>query len=117
MLVNVTWLNEDADEIKLEVSGKFEVCPHCQGRGISDPDAFSGNVDQMISDDPDFKEQYYAGHYDVACPLCNGQRVIAVVDVDALNNEEKKLYKEHLTNMAELKNMRSENLAEIMNGA
>jgi len=72
-------LDEDEDEngpVGLRIPAKFEVCSRCQGRGSHDPEAFSGGFSQEdFDEDPDFRESYFSGDYDVRCEDCNGERV------------------------------------------
>lgn len=57
--------------------GRWIVCPECEGDGTVLCDAFRGvAVDQELMEDPDFREEYFGGHYDVVCPTCKGNRVV-----------------------------------------
>jgi hypothetical protein len=52
---------------------KFAVCPDCGGSGYSDS---LGDVTEMIHEDPDFAEDYRAGHYNEGCRRCRGRNVV-----------------------------------------
>jgi len=70
--------------IDTEVTVKivWEVCPTCDGRGSHvNPSIDSHGISaEEFADDPDFAESYFAGHYDVPCYECSGERVIAALD-------------------------------------
>jgi hypothetical protein len=72
----------------LEVSTHFVVCPRCQGKGSTTNPAIDGNgLNDESLGDPDFMEYYLGGVYDIACPECNSERVIAVANEDDPNYE------------------------------
>ncbi len=53
--------------------GEWVICPDCEGDGKHDPDAFAGGFTQDdFDEDPDFRESYFAGAYDVPCARCDG---------------------------------------------
>lgn len=56
---------------------KFIVCPRCRGNGeIVNPEVDGNGISaEQFDDDLDFRENYFSGVYDVACPCCNGLRV------------------------------------------
>ena len=64
-----------------------------------------------MEDDPDFRENYMSGVYDVPCNHCGGKRVVKGVDWEAMSDEHQKLYEQqlkqahsdHLEHMAELR--------------
>ena len=61
------------------ITVKFEVCPTCQGKGTHvDPNVDAGGLTQEDFDDPDFKEDYLSGRFNVSCNHCNGMRVVPV---------------------------------------
>jgi len=53
--------------------GSFTVCPSCGGSGYHDN---LGDVTDLVSEDPDFAEDYMAGAYNVGCPRCHGRNVV-----------------------------------------
>jgi hypothetical protein len=61
---------------------KFVVCDRCEGRGKHVNPNIDGNgiSAEQFAEDPDFKESYFRGDYDVQCERCNGLRVVPVVD-------------------------------------
>jgi hypothetical protein len=82
-------LDEDEDgPVGIRIPAKFEVCSRCQGRGSHDPEAFSGGFSQEdFDEDPDFKESYLSGEYDVRCEECGGERVTLEPDRDHASPE------------------------------
>ncbi|MCV7174840.1 hypothetical protein [Mycolicibacterium sphagni] len=72
------------DDGGTEVPGKFEVCPRCRGRGVHD--GWDGGMtgDEMAEQGPEFFDDYQSGVYDKRCTVCNGLRVVEVVDTDRL---------------------------------
>lgn len=63
---------------RMEVGSKFEVCTMCNGSGkVVNPSIDAGGITRdEFDDDPGFRESYFAGHYDITCPECNGARVV-----------------------------------------
>lgn len=62
---------------------KFEVCPTCEGRGVHvNPSIDCDGLTAEDLEDPDFRESYLSGVYDVVCYTCGGKRVVPVVDRD-----------------------------------
>ena len=78
------------------------------GNGLSESD---------FDADPDFKEAYFAGAYDVPCEVCGGRRVEAVVDVESLSAENKVHWEKYQRHLDAEHRMRLEHLAEIRFGA
>lgn len=69
---------------EIPLPAKRIVCPRCDGNGTHDHPAFSNGVDSEHLEDPDFSESYFRGHYDVRCEECHGERILDVLDYDAL---------------------------------
>ena len=84
------------DDVEIELPSKWAVCPVCNGNGSHvnpaiDCDGISG---AQFADDPDFADSYFRGDYDVTCNRCQGKRVVAVPDFDALTARERQLLDE-----------------------
>lgn len=77
-----TLFSDAGDEIEVSLPAKFEVCPTCRGKGSHVNPAIDGHglTSEDFDEDPDFREAYVRGDYDVRCRECHGQRVVAVVD-------------------------------------
>lgn len=73
---------EDDDGNELSLPGKYEVCDRCDGRGSMVNPAIDGNglSAEDFAQDPDFKEDYLNGLYDIPCRECDGLRVVLVPD-------------------------------------
>ena len=103
------------DFVDVELPTKWEVCDLCDGEGKHvNPAIDCGGLREDWADDPDFRRDYFGGRYDVPCNLCGGKRVIKGVDCDALTEELRKAYEEHLEDEYEA---RAERLAEKSMGA
>ena len=83
--VTLTIETEDGDEIETDFPAKFEVCGTCEGEGTHvNPSVDSHGISQEeFDEDPDFREKYMSGQYDVTCNECRGLRVVPAVNVEA----------------------------------
>mgnify|MGYP001000617578 CR=1 FL=1 len=72
-----------------KVCYKNEVCPVCDGNGTHCNKNIDGNglTQEDFEDDPDFRESYFRGDYDVTCCECNGRNVVKVMDHDAMSQD------------------------------
>lgn len=91
---------EDAEGNEHKLPTKFEVCPHCEGRGSSSEYLGSWSAEEWSREDDEFKEDYLEGRYDRSCETCNGLRVIPVVNEEQCDPI---LYKEYLEYQQELR--------------
>ena len=83
---------DSADMLRdVEFPARFAVCPTCEGKGSHvNPNVDRKGISQEDFDaDPDFKEAYLSGAYDVTCHECAGKRVVPEVNTDALSDEQK----------------------------
>jgi len=108
---------ENLDGEMLECVGKWEICDRCRGDGVHDHPAFSNGLSQEdFDEDPDFREDFMRGHYDVPCAECHGSGKIAVPDLES--GPSAKIVKSFLDRMArEEAEMRSIEAAERRMGA
>lgn len=62
------------------------VCPSCDGDGtMVNPNVDSHGISQDEFDrDPDFKESYFRGDYDVKCDTCKGEKIVLDPEIDKL---------------------------------
>lgn len=89
---------DDDDEVTVEVPGKYDVCPECEGSGKVLCEGLRGvafTYEDMDEAGPDFREDYMSGRYDVQCPECHGLRVVVVPDEQFMSDEQKAQLKEH----------------------
>lgn len=70
----------EAEEVAFPA--RFEVCGLCDGRGshVNPSIDAHGISAEEFDEDPDFREEYARGAYDVECYRCRGRRVEPVVD-------------------------------------
>ena len=81
---------------------RYAVCPRCDGEGHHSNPAIDGNgitqseLAEILHDDSDFLDEYFAGVYDVRCECCSGQRVILEVDKESCTAGEWEQYQEDI---------------------
>ncbi len=87
--VTISWVRytENDEEETVLFPAKNIVCYTCDGKGTTVNPAIDGNglTQEDFDEDPDFRENYFSGVYDVQCRTCKGQRVIAQIDRAACN--------------------------------
>lgn len=96
--------NNEGDLVELVLPTKFELCPRCKGKGSHVNPAVDGSgLTQEDFDEggPEFRDDYMAGVYDVACHECRGKRVVAVPDWERLTEAERILWKKHVQEEAD----------------
>lgn len=73
----------------------FAVCPTCEGRGshVNPSIDSQGLSAEDFDEDPDFREDYFSGAYDVPCAECRGNRVVPQCADDSCSDPA--LAKEH----------------------
>lgn len=74
--------DDDGEPSILTVKAVYEVCPVCEGKGTHvNPNIDSqGLTREDFDDDPDFRENYMSGMYDMECSECHGKRVVPTPD-------------------------------------
>ncbi|NBT47492.1 MAG: hypothetical protein EBT07_06675 [Actinobacteria bacterium] len=111
MEVEITFFSFDAAgndvEVKHKLPAVHEVCQRCEGHGtILNPSigehCYTAEEFEREFDE-DEREAYFTrgGMYDIACPCCKGNRVVKVVDTEALNASQRKVYAKHLEHLRE----------------
>jgi hypothetical protein len=90
----------ELEEKEIELPAMWELCGLCQGRGSHvNPSIDScGISNEDFAEDPDFRESYFSGAYDVPCYRCSGRTTEPVVNEEGLSEEVKKLYHETIQN-------------------
>lgn len=86
--------DDDGEEIQLPT--RNALCPRCDGEGKHVNPAVDG---WSVSDehvDEDFIESYFAGHYDVVCEQCHGNKVVKEVDEERCTPEQFQQYVEQI---------------------
>lgn len=80
------------DEIQLP--WKWEICGRCDGHGASS--GYLGAITrEELYDDPEFAEDYMAGHYDRPCEFCSAGKV-KTVDWGRMPPEHQEAYRAQL---------------------
>lgn len=109
-----TLTDDDGNEYDADLPTKFDVCHRCDGHGkhVNPNVDYNGiTSDEWANDwDDESREMYLSGGYDVECYECNGNRVVAVVNEDALDSETLRHYKEYNDNQYRLTREREDEL-------
>lgn len=81
----------DALPIEHTIRLKWDVCSTCNGRGkhVNPSIDAHGISSDEFDDDPDFREEYLKGVYDVTCYECGGRTT--VVDIDDVHTSKETL--------------------------
>ena len=89
--------DEGEYEETVTVHAKYEFCPTCQGRGqhVNPSIDANGLTAEDFANDPDFRDDYLSGTYDVDCYGCGGRTTILVPDTNRMNDDEKRLLNAH----------------------
>lgn len=86
-VVSLTLCTPLGNDRAVEFPARFEVCERCHGTGSHVNPAIDGNglsAEDFEREGDDFREDYFAGVYDVACYSCGGLRVVPRVDESRL---------------------------------
>lgn len=96
-MADVIRFTDPDTEQELEIPAKYEVCDRCEGRGAHVDPAIDGNglSREDFDGDPDFKESYFSGHYDVRCRDCDGKRVELHPDWAKMTPEQREAYERY----------------------
>jgi len=89
------------DDLEVALPTKFEVCPQCEGKGMSCAYLGAFTAEDMIEEGPEFMEEYMAGHYDRTCDECGGKRVVPALDRARCTPEQIKAYDKQQDELAE----------------
>ena len=96
LLISFVHETEEGEEVeeKLVVPCEMEVCGTCGGTGsyVNPSIDASGLTAEDFADDPDFREDYFSGRYDMTCKSCGGNNVVPVAKPSALSPEKLKLW-------------------------
>lgn len=84
MTLSIVIEDDEGEEETLTVKAAFEVCSLCNGKGthVNPSIDAHGISHEEFDEDPDFREEYTSGTYDVQCYECAGKRVVPVPDDD-----------------------------------
>lgn len=76
----IEYMREEGENVTIHT--KWEVCWHCKGSGSSSAYLGAFTADDMYELGDEFREDYMNGHYDRACPECNGRTTVREIDRD-----------------------------------
>ena len=64
-----------------EVPAVFDLCGTCDGKGTHvNPSIDAHGISrEEFDEDPDFRDDYFLGRFDVQCNECGGRRVVPVI--------------------------------------
>jgi len=87
MLAQVLLFDDDGNDEEHDIPVRFKVCGTCNGKGMHvNPSVdCNGLTADDFDEDPDFREEYCAGRYDVTCYECEGRRVNPVIDEERVD--------------------------------
>lgn len=92
------WSEDETTFIETVVlPSKFEVCWLCHGEGkhVNPAIDHNGVSADKFDDDPDFRDAYFSGVYDVPCNECHGKRVVKALDRKRCDPAHLKAYDEY----------------------
>lgn len=66
--------DDDTEDARPEDLGKWMICPVCEGEGTTvNPNIdCNGLTHEDFAEDPDFREDYLSGVYNISCQACGG---------------------------------------------
>lgn len=87
---------EKHDIQEVELPAKWEVCSRCEGRGSHVNPNIDGNgiSAEEFEQDPEFRENYFNGLYDISCEECKGRTTVLVVDEEQADKDTLKKHHE-----------------------
>lgn len=101
--IELTWNDEEGDEVTHTFPSTNEVCDRCEGFGTHltpsiGEHAYSMEEFNESFDDEEDREAYFqrGGKYDVQCEVCHGNKVVETVDESKLSDEQKAVYEQYL---------------------
>lgn len=89
--------DDDGNAKSVRVPVTFQICETCDGRGVHANPSIDENgiTEEEFDQDPDFREHYFRGGYDVKCYECGGNKVIPVLDFHRADSETRKLMEQY----------------------
>ena len=99
--IELTWINENEDEVTAEFPAVNAVCDDCKGEGtvLAPGMRFHAYSEEEFAREFTREEQreYFkrGGMYDVSCPTCKENKVVPVPNPKAFNAEQKALFAQY----------------------
>lgn len=100
----VVLYDKDGDEREVQLPAVWKICTRCEGNGTHTNPSVDGNgitASEFMEWDPEEREGYFAGHYDVTCEECGGSGKVEVVDEEALKAQSPEDYVDWCENIGE----------------
>jgi len=82
--------NEFDDFITADLPAKWEICSNCEGEGKHSQHLGAITESERADWSDEELSSYFAGHYDITCECCKGSGKVLVLDLDALDADERK---------------------------
>lgn len=102
--INLTWYDNDGNEVTHSFPAVNEVCDRCDGHGTYLNPSIGNHAYSIeefyesFSDDEDRAEYFKRGGiYDVQCEQCHGANVVAVVDETHLSPADKEVFESYMS--------------------
>ena len=90
---------ETGEEVKItvEMPARWVVCEECQGSGTELYGSLKGHAFTMdeMNEDPEFRENYFGGAYDVQCSRCKGRTTVPALYREGMTDEQKAMMETH----------------------
>lgn len=115
----ITMIDEEGVETIVALPARYEICPHCSGKGSTSAHLGAYSSDEMDEEGPEFLEDYLAGAYDRPCDDCLGSpgRVLVVDESRVITDEQKKALRYMIDLQGEMDELRAIEAAERRAGA
>lgn len=92
-------IEDENGEIVL-VPLKYYVCGQCEGKGTCvNPSIGAITQSEWAEWDPEEREGYFNGVYDVQCDRCEGKRVAKGPAWEEMDDKTRELYQDHLNDL------------------
>ena len=85
---------EEGGYSEIDLPTRKAVCPTCKGRGKHANPSIDSNglTAEDFAQDPELREDYLSGRYDVPCYECGGANVVDELDEDRIDPKTLELY-------------------------
>lgn len=86
-----------------DIPAKWAICSRCRGEGHHGNPAFDGlSLQDETFEDPEFREDYFKGVYDVRCETCGGSGKVLEPDRESCSIEEIRAWEQEQRELAEI---------------
>ena len=98
--IDLTYENDNGEEITISVPARMEVCDRCEGTGFHLTPSIGEHAysaEEFYEEfDEEGQQEYFrrGGIYDVQCEVCHGRNVVPVVDENNIPERLKSQYAE-----------------------